>query len=339
MMMPKVAVVILNFNTVDFLKQFLKHVVATNYSNLEVVLIDNASSDDSVAFVKKNFGDVKIIQLENNYGFTGGYNRGLKQVEADYYVLLNSDVEVDENWLQPLVDLAESDKNIAAIQPKILDYKNKTIFEYAGASGGFIDQYGFPFCRGRIFESIEQDLGQYNDIKQIFWATGAAMFVNAKLYHEVGGLDEDFFAHMEEIDFCWRIQNRGYKVMVCPESKVYHVGGGTLQKTNPRKTYYNFRNGLILLIKNLPNKKLIQIIIMRLILDHIAAYRWLFQGKSKDFFAVAKAHRHFIFRLRYWFKKRSKTNVNVYESDLVLKESIALAHYVKKRQFFSEVTP
>jgi GT2 family glycosyltransferase len=168
MMMPKVAVVILNFNTVDFLKQFLKHVVATNYSNLEVVLIDNASSDDSVAFVKHNFGDVKIIQLENNYGFTGGYNRGLKQVEADYYVLLNSDVEVDENWLQPLVDLAESDKNIAAIQPKILDYKNKTIFEYAGASGGYIDQYGFPFCRGRIFESIEQDLGQYNDIKQIF---------------------------------------------------------------------------------------------------------------------------------------------------------------------------
>lgn len=339
MMMPKVAVVILNFNTVDFLKQFLKYVVATNYSNLEVVFIDNASSDDSVAFVKQNFSDVKIIQLENNYGFTGGYNRGLKQVEADYYVLLNSDVEVDENWLQPLVDLAESDKNIAAIQPKILDYKNKSLFEYAGASGGFIDQYGFPFCRGRIFESIEQDLGQYNDIKQIFWATGAAMFVDAKLYHEIGGLDEDFFAHMEEIDFCWRIQNRGYKVMVCPESIVYHVGGGTLQKTNPRKTYYNFRNGLILLIKNLPTKKLIPIILMRLILDHIAAYRWLFQGKSKDFFAVAKAHRHFILRLRYWYKKRSKTNVNVYESDLVLKESIALAHYVKKRQFFSEVAP
>jgi len=334
-MNPKVAIVILNYNTKDFLKDFLPSVCDTNYENKEIVVIDNHSKDDSVAFLKSNFKNIKVIELQENYGFTGGYNHGLKLVEADYYVLLNSDVKVDKDWLQPMVNLAISDKKIGAIQPKILDYNYQAKFEYAGACGGFIDKFGFPYCRGRIFETIEEDQGQYDDIKQIFWATGAAMFIKAELYHELGGLDEDFFAHMEEIDLCWRLQNKGYKIMVCPESKVYHVGGGTLKKTNPQKTYYNFRNGLILLIKNLPKNKLLPIIIARLILDHVAAYRWLFQGKKDDFFAVAKAHRHFVFRLKYWYKKRNTSKKNVYNSELVLHKSIAMEYYLRKKDNFS----
>lgn len=336
-MKPKVSVVILNYNTKYFLEQFLPSVNQSSYQNLEIVVIDNASNDDSVQYIKQNFEHIKLIELDKNYGFTGGYNRGLKLIESDFYILLNSDVQVKQNWIEPMVDLVLKDEKIAAIQPKILDYKNKNQFEYAGASGGMIDQYGFPFCRGRVFDHLEKDNGQYEDIQEVFWATGAALFVNSKLYHELGGLDEDFFAHMEEIDFCWRLQNNGYKVMVCPESVVYHVGGGTLQKSNPKKTYYNFRNGLILLIKNLPQSQLISIIIMRLILDHVAAYRWLFQGKVKDFLAVAKAHRHFIFKIKYWYKKRDHSSKMSYFNQLVLKKSIVFQYFIKKKFVFSEL--
>ena len=338
-MNPSVAVVILNYNTKYFLEKFLKSVVNSSYSNFQVYVADNASTDDSVKFIIDQYPQIKLIVLEKNYGFTGGYNRALKQINSDYYILLNSDVEVKSDWIEPLVELAEKTPNIGAIQPKILDYKNPTKFEYAGACGGFIDKYGFPFCRGRIFESLEEDFNQYDDEKEIFWATGASMFVKADLYHQLGGLDEDFFAHMEEIDFCWRLHQHGYKVMVCPKSVVYHVGGGTLQKSNPKKTYYNFRNGLILLIKNLPSNKLVPILFMRLLLDHIAAYRWLFQGKYGDFFAVAKAHRHFIFRLSYWFKKRGETNKEIYHSLLVYKKSIALSHYLSKINKYKELNP
>ncbi len=338
-MNPSVAVVILNFNTKYFLEKFLKSVVNSSYSNFQVYVADNASTDDSVKFIIDQYPQIKLIVLEKNYGFTGGYNRALKQINSDYYILLNSDVEVKSDWIEPMVELAEKTPNIGAIQPKILDYKNPSKFEYAGASGGYIDKYGFPFCRGRIFESLEEDLNQYDDEKEIFWASGASMFVKADLYHKLGGLDEDFFAHMEEIDFCWRLHHNGYKVMVCPKSVVYHVGGGTLQKSNPKKTYYNFRNGLILLIKNLPSNKLVPILFMRLLLDHIAAYRWLFQGKYGDFFAVAKAHRHFIFRLSYWFKKRGETNKEIYHSLLVYKKSIALSHYLSKVNKYKELNP
>ena len=336
-MNPSVAVVILNFNTKYFLEKFLKSVVNSTYSNFQIYVADNASTDDSVQFIKDQYPQIKLIVLEKNYGFTGGYNRALKQINSDYYILLNSDVEVKSDWIEPMVELAEKTPNIGAIQPKILDYKNPATFEYAGACGGYIDKYGFPFCRGRIFEYLEKDLNQYDDEKEIFWSSGASMFVKADLYHKLGGLDEDFFAHMEEIDFCWRLHHQGYKVMVCPKSVVYHVGGGTLQKSNPKKTYYNFRNGLILLIKNLPSNKLVPILFMRLLLDHIAAYRWLFQGKYGDFFAVAKAHRHFIFRLSYWFKKRGKTNKEVYHSLLVYKKSIALSHYLSKINKYKEL--
>jgi len=337
-MNPSVAVVILNYNTKYFLEKFLKSVVNSSYSNFQIYVADNASTDESVQFIIDQYPQVKLIVLEKNYGFTGGYNRALKQINSDYYILLNSDVEVKSDWIEPLVELAEKTPNIGAIQPKILDYKKPSKFEYAGACGGFIDKYGFPFCRGRIFESLEEDFNQYDDEKEIFWATGASMFVKADLYHQLGGLDEDFFAHMEEIDFCWRLHQHGYKVMVCPKSVVYHVGGGTLQKSNPKKTYYNFRNGLILLIKNLPSNKLVPILLMRLLLDHIAAYRWLFQGKFGDFFAVAKAHRHFVFRLKYWFNKREKANKEVYSSSLVYKKSIALKHYLNKVDKYKELT-
>jgi GT2 family glycosyltransferase len=337
-MNPSVAVVILNYNTKYFLEKFLKSVVNSSYSNFQVYVADNSSKDESVQFIIDQYPQIKLIVLEKNYGFTGGYNRALKQINSDYYILLNSDVEVKYDWIEPLVELAEKTPNIGAIQPKILDFKNTTKFEYAGACGGFIDKYGFPFCRGRIFESLEEDFNQYDDEKEIFWATGASMFVKADLYHQLGGLDEDFFAHMEEIDFCWRLHQHGYKVMVCPKSVVYHVGGGTLQKSNPKKTYYNFRNGLILLIKNLPSNKLVPILLMRLLLDHIAAYRWLFQGKFGDFFAVAKAHRHFVFRLKYWFNKRDKVNKKVYNSSLIYKKSIALKHYLNKVDKYNELT-
>ncbi|MCC6818010.1 MAG: glycosyltransferase family 2 protein [Bacteroidia bacterium] len=334
----KVAVVILNFNTREFLERYLPSVIATQYDNLEIVLADNDSQDDSVEFVKKQYPQVTIIQLDKNYGFTGGYNRALKQVKADYYVLLNSDVEVEPNWISPMVELVNSNSEIAAVQPKLLAYHDKNAFEYAGAAGGFIDQFGFPFCRGRIFDSLENDKGQYEDSRQVFWASGAALFIHADTYHQIGGLDEDFFAHMEEIDLCWRLQNAGHQVWVCPKSIVYHVGGGTLQKTNPRKTYYNFRNGLILLLKNLPKGKILSIFMVRIFLDIVAAYRFLFQGKIGDFKAIASAHKDFIFRLGYWKSKRKVVNGNkAYFSAQVLKGSIVFRYFIKKCHQFEAV--
>jgi GT2 family glycosyltransferase len=336
--MKSVAVVILNYNTRKFLAEFLPSVCATNYENLRIIVADNASTDDSVEFVKKNFPAIELILLEKNYGFTGGYNRALRQVKADHYVLLNSDVKVEPNWLWPMVELIESDPGIGAVQPKILDYRRQDQFEYAGACGGFIDKYGYPYCRGRIFETIEKDEGQYNDTRQVFWATGAALLIRAGLYHSLGGLDEDFFAHMEEIDLCWRMQNEGHQVWVCPQSVVYHVGGGTLQKSNPRKTYYNFRNGLMLLLKNLPANKLRGIIIRRLLLDHIAAYRMLFKGNFGDFKAVAKAHFDFLSNYRKWKKKREVLNGNkAYFHNEVYHKSLVWAYFKKGRKKFRDL--
>ncbi len=336
--MKEVAIVILNFNTQKFLAEFLPSVCATNYQNYRIIVADNASTDNSVEFIKTHYPQVELIVLDQNYGFTGGYNKALAQVKSDYYVLLNSDVQVEPNWLNAIVTLAESSSKIAAIQPKILSYNTPTEFEYAGASGGFIDKYGFPYCRGRIFDTIETDNSQYNDAQPVFWCTGAALFIIANLYHEVGGLDADFFAHMEEIDLCWRLQNRGYEVWVCPNSVVYHVGGGTLQKENPKKTYYNFRNGLILLLKNLPKHKLVGIILIRLFLDHVAAYRFLFQGKFGDFKAIARAHMHFLFKFGYWKAKRNNSgNFDAYTNSLVYKKSIVWQYFKNKKDTFTKL--
>jgi len=273
---PKIAIVVLCWNGKQFLADFLPYVLKTTYPNFDIYVADNASTDDSVVYIENHFADVRLIQLQKNEGFAEGYNKALKQITADYYVLLNQDVEVEPGWIEPVIQLMESDEKIAAAQPKIKAFHNKTLFEYAGAAGGFIDKYGYPFCRGRMFDEIEKDKGQYNQPSEIFWATGACLFVKSELYHNLGGLDKHLFAHMEEIDFCWRAKNAGYKISYCPKSTVFHVGGGSLPQGNPKKTYLNFRNNLIIMVKNLPFWRLLYIIPLRLLLDHIAAYKEFF---------------------------------------------------------------
>lgn len=330
----KVAVVILNWNGRKFLQKFLPEVI--KYSEeAEIIVADNASSDDSIDLLQKSFPDVRIIQNKENGGFSKGYNDALAQVDADYYVLLNSDIEVTENWIQPIIDLMESDKDIAVCQPKIRSYYERDKFEYAGAAGGFIDKFGYPFCRGRLFQSIETDTGQYDDVAEIFWATGACMFVKAKLYNEYDGLDNDFFAHMEEIDFCWRLKNAGYKIMYCPHSTVYHVGGGTLPKNSSRKTYLNFRNNFILLFKNLPFRRLIFVFIVRLILDGVAGIKFLLDSGVKDMLAVVKAHFHVYLSIPKHLKKRKK--IKQKKVSKLYYGSIVIDYYIRKKRRFDEL--
>jgi len=316
-----IAVVILNWNGRRYLEQFLPALL--KYSDgVEIIVADNASTDDSLSFLKDNYPSIRIIRNSSNGGFARGYNEALNQVEADYYVLLNSDIEVTENWITPVIDLMEQDNLIAACQPKIRSFHEPKKFEYAGAAGGFIDKYGYPFCRGRIFLSIEEDYGQYDDVTEIFWATGACMFVRAGLFHQMGGLDEDFFAHMEEIDFCWRLKNNGYKIMYCPTSTVFHIGGGTLPKASWRKTYLNFRNNFYLLYKNLPDDRLAKVFIVRYFLDTIAAFKFLFQAGFRDFWAVTRAHMSFYSNFQKTQKKRKSlvrgSMKNVYGRNIVL---------------------
>jgi GT2 family glycosyltransferase len=293
---PKVSIVILNWNGRRYLEQFLPGVMLTTYGNKEVVVIDNASTDDSVEFLRERYPAVKIVLLTKNYGFAKGYNEGLKQVNSDYYVLLNSDVEVEPGWVEPVISLMESDKSIGACQPKLRQYQHRELFEYAGAAGGWLDYLGYPFARGRVFDHCEKDEGQYDDAAPVFWASGAAMFVQAELYHRLGGFDEFFFAHQEEIDLCWRMQLAGYQVYVCPQSVVYHVGGGTLPKGNSRKVFLNFRNNLVMMAKNLPVGQAIVKIAYRFWLDAISAFKSLAAGEVTYFVAVVKAH----FAFLYW---------------------------------------
>lgn len=294
---PKIAVVILNWNGIKYLRDFLPFVLASTWPDLDIVVGDNGSSDDSVAFLKATYPQIRIIENKENYGFTGGYNRVLAQVDADYYILLNSDVEVEPDWIQPVIALMETEELIAAAAPKVRAYHNKTHFEHAGAAGGYIDKFGYPFCRGRIFYEIEEDKGQYDETGEIFWATGAAMFIKKKYWELSGGFDESFFAHMEEIDLCWRLKNMGYKVMYCPQSVVYHVGGGTLNAENPFKTYLNFRNNLLLLKNNLPFWRGAWVISLRFLMDLLALFRFLMEGKRKDAWAISRAHQNFVRRL------------------------------------------
>jgi len=302
----KTAVVVLNWNGKAWLEKFLLNLV--NHSQVATVFVaDNASTDDSVDYVKINFPTVKIIVNASNGGYAKGYNDVLKQIDAEYFVLINSDIEVTAGWLSPIISLMDSDKQIASCQPKILNYNSKTKFEYAGASGGFIDNLGYPFCRGRIFDDLEQDKGQYNDAVEVFWATGACLFVRSTHFWELGGLDEDFFAHQEEIDLCWRLKNKGYKIMVQPKSVVYHVGGGTLNAGSPFKTHLNFRNNLFMLFKNLPISSLFTTIPMRLVLDGVAALTFLNKEKGLEHvLAIAKAHFSFYFAIPNLIAKRQK---------------------------------
>ena len=334
--MNKTAVVILNYNGRKYLTDFLPSVI-NNSHDTTIYVADNASTDDSLAVLKNDFPSVKIIQLSENHGFAQGYNEALAQIKNQfkYYILLNSDVEVTPNWIEPIISLMESNPNIAACQPKILSYHEKTHFEYAGAAGGFIDRLGYPFCRGRVFLSLEEDLGQYNDTKEIFWATGACMFVRADVFHSLEGFDGDFFAHMEEIDLCWRMKHANYQVFACGASKVYHVGGGTLHKSDPHKTFLNFRNGLVMLYKNHPDKGLFKTLLTRLILDGVAGVKFLLFDSWEDCWAVARAHFNFYFHFRTWHKKRQKIQK---KNDLgqISKRNIVWQYFVKGKERFDE---
>ncbi|MBC8314091.1 MAG: glycosyltransferase family 2 protein [Bacteroidetes bacterium] len=335
--MPSVAIVILNWNGKKYLEQFLPSLIEHTGSDAVIIVADNASTDDSLSFLKTNLPSIRVIQNETNGGFARGYNLALKQVEADYYVLLNSDIEVTENWLKPVISMMEEDEKIGACQPKIRSFHHRNSFEYAGAAGGYIDEYGYPFCRGRLFLTIEEDNGQYDDTVEISWASGACMFVRSKLFHQLGGLDEDFFAHMEEIDFCWRLHNYGYRVMYCPGSTVYHIGGGTLPKASWRKTYFNFRNNFMLLYKNLPSKYLFKVFALRLILDTVAAMKFLFQAGFKNFWAVARAHMSFYKALPSLRKKRKKLKHG--SMKMMYKRNIVFEYYLRGKKHFSQLDP
>jgi GT2 family glycosyltransferase len=293
---PTIAIVILNFNGRGYLEKFLPFVTAHTCPGAEVIVADNASTDDSRAFLKERYPGLRVITLDRNYGFAGGYNMALRQLESDsqgaweYYVLLNSDVEVAPGWMEPVIKLMESDPAIGACQPKIRMYADRESFEYAGAAGGWLDFLGYPFARGRIFDVCERDDGQYDQAVPIFWASGAALFIRSRLWHELGGLENFFFAHQEEIDLCWRMQLAGYKVYCCPESVVYHVGGGTLPKGNERKVFLNFRNNLIMMAKCMPAEEWIWKIPFRFLLDSISAWKSLFAGEAVYFWAILEAH-------------------------------------------------
>lgn len=322
--MKSIAVVILNWNGKKLLEQFLPSVI--KYSEeAQIYVADNASTDDSVVYLQENFPKVKLIINSNNYGFAKGYNEALKSVEEDIYALVNSDIEVTENWLSPVLELFEQDGETAVIQPKILDYKKKTHFEYAGAAGGFIDKYGYPFCRGRILNTIEEDKGQYDDISEIFWASGACFFIRKSVYRELGGFDDDFFAHQEEIDLCWRAFNKNYKARFCYASKVFHVGGATLSTTNPRKTYLNFRNSLLMVLKNVPSAKLPLVFFTRLCLDGLAGINYIFHGKFGHTLAIIKAHfKVYTLLFNFLNKRGSGQYKNYYKTG-----SIVYQYYVK----------
>lgn len=327
----KIAVVILNWNGKKLLETFLLQVVACS-PQATIYVADNASTDDSMAYISTYFPDVKIIKNNENYGFALGYNIALQQVEEEYYCLLNSDIEVTENWLTEIIKTFDNQKDTAIIQPKILDYKNKEYFEYAGAAGGFIDQYGYPFCCGRIFDTIEKDFGQYNATTPIFWASGACFFIRKNVFRKLNGFDDYFFAHQEEIDLCWRAFNAGYKAQYIPNAVVYHVGGATLHESNPKKTFLNFRNSLLMLLKNLPKNKLFPVIFTRLLLDGVAGIQFIFKGKFSHCWAIVKAHFYFYHLINLYYKKRNLyQNPNYYKT-----KSIVFSYFFKGKKTFDQ---
>jgi len=333
---PSVAIVILNYNGRHYLEKFLPSVTTSSYPNKKVWLADNASTDDSIEWLKINHPEVEIILLQNNYGFAQGYNLALAQVKADYYILLNSDVEVTRHWIEPVIALMETDANIAACQPKILSYNNKNLFEYAGACGGWIDTLGYPFSRGRVFDVCEEDKGQYNEVAQVFWASGAAMFVRASAYHQLKGFNEFFFAHQEEIDLCWRMQMSGYTIMACPSSVVYHVGGGTLPK-GERKVFLNFRNNLVMLYNNSTQGEIMWKLPLRMGLDILSAMKSLVAGDFSFFKGVFKAHVAFIARVLGNKKNNVFPVKNMVRLHGLYKGSIVWQYFIKKKKTFAEI--
>ena len=331
--------VILNYNGAQMLRRFLPSVL--EYSpEAEVVVADNASIDDSLEVMRREFPAVRLVCLDKNHGFADGYNYALREVSADYYLLLNSDVEVTSGWLAPLLAFMDANDDVAACQPKLLSFKEKSLFEYAGGAGGFLDRYGYPFCRGRIFDVVEKDNGQYDSVSDIFWATGAALMIRSADYWSTGGLDGTFFAHMEEIDLCWRLRARGRRIVCVPESVVYHVGGATLNKSNPRKTFLNFRNNLLMLYKNLPAGELAQVMRRRALLDYVAAAKFLLSGNVGDFKAVVAARREFA-RVKDSYAAVRKENLGKAVRDDIPERvnfSILWQYYAKGRKLFSNLS-
>ncbi|MBN2610225.1 MAG: glycosyltransferase family 2 protein [Bacteroidales bacterium] len=337
--MLKTAIVILNWNGRSFLERFLPSVISNSNGNgFAVYIADNGSTDDSLPWLEKNHPLVKIIRFDRNYGFAQGYSLALQQIEAEYFVLLNSDVEVTPHWVSPIIKLMDNDKSIAACMPKIKSFQDKELFEYAGAAGGFIDRYGYPFCRGRILNVIEKDQGQYEEISEIFWASGACMFLRASSYFEAGGLDAGFFAHMEEIDLCWRLKRLGYKVMYSPEAAVYHVGGGTLPNNTTPKIYLNYRNNLYLLFKNLAPEKLFTTLFIRLFLDGISSCLYIAQGKFSFCWSVLRAHTSFYLNIRKLYRKRKnfKRIEKVRHPSGIFRKSILYRFFIKKERHFHQ---
>lgn len=335
--MKRVAVVILNYNGKGYLEKFLPTVIAFS-PDAEIIVADNQSTDDSVQFLEQNYPSIRLIINDENGGFAKGYNDALKQVESEFYVLLNSDIEVTENWIEPCISLLDSDRDIAAVQPKVLAYHDKQKFEHAGAAGGFLDKDFYPFCKGRIFEQTEVDENQYKKDREVFWATGACLFIRSSAYREVNGLDEDFFAHMEEIDMCWRLKSRGHKIFYCASSTIYHVGGGTLNYQNPRKTFLNFRNSLYMVTKNYEGV-LFRKLLKRLILDGIAAVMFLMKFQGRHFGAVFKAHIKFYARLGSFLRKRKaekSARTNPVRSGLY-KKSIVTQRFINGKKSFQDL--
>ena len=336
---PAVAIVILNYNGRNYLEKFLPSVFASTYPNKKIIIADNASTDDSITYLRNNFKEAEIILLDKNYGFAGGYNQALSKVEAEYYILLNSDVEVTPGWVEPMITLMQTGKNIAACQPKILSYYDKKLFEHAGACGGWIDKLGYPFARGRVFDICEEDNGQYNEPQKIFWATGAALCIRSTCFHEMNGFDNHLFAHMEEIDLCWRLQRKDYFIYCCPASTAYHVGGGTLPKTNSRKVYLNFRNNFIMLLKNLPVEEAVWKIPLRVLLDWVFAIKSLLQKDVSSFTAVFKAHSGVVkwMRIQHKFKYQQLPVKKIKDIPGVYKGTLIWAYFIQKKKHFSEI--
>ena len=331
----KVAIVILNWNGRQLLEKFIPSIVKySNLPNIEIVVADNASTDDSVNFIQQNYPTIKIVQNKKNGGYAKGYNDALQHVKADIFALVNSDIEVTNGWLNSILETFKNEPSTAIIQPKILDYKNKTKFEYAGAGGGFIDKYGYPYCRGRIFNNLETDTAQYDDVTEIFWASGACFFIRAKVFNELNGFDENYFAHQEEIDLCWRAKNLQKTIKYVGSSTVYHVGGATLKEASPRKTFLNFRNSLFTLAKNLPSSKIISIIFSRLILDGIAGVKFLFELRPIHTFAIIKAHFSFYYYLSKTLNNRSGLQQ---KNNYYTLKSIVWEHFVLKKKTYKEL--
>jgi len=333
----KVAVVILNYNGLSHLQKYLPTLIKNTDRYVDIIIGDNCSTDGSVEYLERNFPELPIIKNDENYGFAGGYNEVLRKIEAEYYVLLNSDVEVTSNWVNPIIELMKADKSIAACSPKILSYTNKKYFEHAGAAGGYIDKYGFPFCKGRVFDYVEEDNAQYDGDFEVFWCSGAAMFVRSDLFWKGGGFDADFFAHMEEIDWCWRMKNMGYKIMSSSRSSVYHLGGGTLSYVSPFKTYLNFRNNLSMIYKNSEKPNIL--ILKRKLIDGIAALKFLLSGDLKNFKAVYKGHRDFNKQKKALLLKREslKSQLKKFSNNGVLNSSLVVEFYLKKKKTFSSL--